>query len=185
MWYVVRVAIDQEEQMFPKIERVICNICPAEVFVPRYVRMRKFKGEWKTDMPVLFAGYVFVDMEEKDAEAVKRALYIFTGLVEPVCIGGGFHPIRESEQFFLESMMDGEHNIGFSVGNILDGNLVVDRGPLMGKAQYVCRIDRHHRRADVKLALWGEEYRMRVGLEVKSKTGTEKQESEGNVAERL
>lgn len=117
---------------------------------------------------VLFPGYVFVCTKQPDQ--VEKRLQIFTHGVKPVRIGGGFNPIRSEEQEFLQSMMNEDYEIGYSSGNIIDGKLVIDYGPLMDKTESVVKIDRHRRFAEILMTLWGVEQRIRVGLGVISKS---------------
>lgn len=170
MWYVLQVASGREMKMLGDVGRALEHSGCAEPFVPRCVRLRRYHGNWHSELAVLFPGYIFVDADSKYAEEIRRALCIFNGSVTPVCIGGGFHPIRKEEQHFLEGVMDGAHEIGISVGDIVGGKLVVEQGPLMHMVRYVRKIDRHKRTAEVGVTIFGEERRVRMGLEVRTKS---------------
>jgi predicted HTH domain antitoxin len=63
-------------------------------------------------------------------------------------------------------MLDETYCIRYSLGYIVDGELVVESGPLSGKAQYVTKIDRHRREADIVIHLFQEERKVQVGLKV-------------------
>lgn len=170
MWYVLQVAVGREDTLLPSIEKALLTVGGCEVFTPHYQGFRKVQGIWRNETRVLFPGYVFVDTDQ--AEPVEKRLHIFTTSIKPVCIGGGFYPIRPEEQAYLMKMMDSPYEIAASVGDIIDGKLTIRQGPLRGRAELVRRIDRHKRTADVACTLWGEERRMRVGLELRRKIVT-------------
>ena len=60
--------------------------------------------------------------------------------------------------------------MGISTGIIEDGNLKVIDGPLKGFEKYIVRIDRHKRKAWLKIKLFGEERKFNAGLCVIEKT---------------
>jgi putative transcription antiterminator len=172
MWYVIQVAEGTEENIIPKIGRALENVPDCNFIVPKYISNRRYQGMWHEEIKVLFPGYMFVDTVH--SEEVLEGLKIFSANVKPVCIGGGFYPIRKEEQEFLLSMMNNRYEIELSVGNIVDGRLIVDAGPLKNRSSSVCRIDRHKRTAELVLTLWGEKRRVKVGLQVKERlTGDE------------
>lgn len=165
MWYVLQVAVGREDSLIPAIERALRPLGDCEVFTPHYLAFRKNKDGWFTERRTLFPGYVFVDTQKPDA--LEKRVRIFTTSVKAVCIGGGFYPIRPAEQEFLAGMMGASREIAVSIGEMIEGNLVVRQGPLIGHVGDVKKIDMHKRRAEVACSLWGEERRMRVGLEVR------------------
>lgn len=178
MWYVIQTENKQEELMRGQIAKALADVCPCELFVPKYVCKWKHAGEWLMTTRVLFPGYVFLDFEgeagapwrtpsadplkisdtaeicEKRKKAVLKRLQLFIShKAEPVCIGGGFYPIRPDEQAFFEGMMTPNHEIGNSVGDIIGGKLIVHSGPLQNHTDLVTFIDRHKCIADVRTSL--------------------------------
>ena len=92
----------------------------------------------------------------------------------PVRIGGGFHPINKEEEEILQQLMDENDLILASVGNIIDGKLIVDEGPLKGLEDRVRKINRHDRWGEVEIELFEECKTMRVGLQIVARlTGDE------------
>lgn len=65
--------------------------------------------------------------------------------------------------------MDENDLIQASVGNIIDGKLIVDEGPLKGLEDRVRKIERHDRWADLEMEVLEERRMMKVGLQVVSK----------------
>lgn len=170
MWYVIQVVGGKEKKMLSHINKALSQVPNLKLFIPRYVCMRKYQGQWHQEVKELFPGYIFVDTQQP--ELVEKGLRIFVSDVKPVCIGGGFYPIRQDEEKFLRGMMNAQNEIGISIGNLVNGRLVAESGPLESMPEAVdaiCKIDRHKRIAELKLSLWGKERRVQVGLEVKEK----------------
>lgn len=96
--------------------------------------------------------------------------------VTPVCIGGGFYPIRQEEEVFLRQLLDSQACIRFSTGYLVDGQLQVWQGPLKQAQSKVRKIDRHKRLAEIEIQLFEESRYIRLGLEVKAKVSGEEYE---------
>lgn len=179
MWYVIQVKAGAEEEMQKKCRRALPMSVCRSVFAPKFRKMMKFKGVWKEEERILFPGYLFIEIFEQSGkpEMLEGLLKPLSVLARPVCIGGGFYPIRQEEETFLRSVMDEDYVLGTSVGYVVDGSLVVTKGPLIQYADCVKRFDRHKRIGELELALWGEKRKVTVGLEVVAKvTGAEFEE---------
>ena len=61
-----------------------------------------------------------------------------------------------------------------SVGNVVDGKLIVDEGPLKDLEGRVRKFERHDRWEDVEMPLFGVYKSMKVGLQVVAKMTGEK-----------
>ena len=171
MWYVVHTMIGREESAMEQC-KVAVGMTANRFILPKCQFNRRWHGEDKLIEKVAFPGYFFIDsnMPKELLELLQRIPTIVT----PVRIGGGFHPIKEEETIVLQRMMDENDVIQASVGNIVDGKLVVDEGPLKGLEDKVRKIERHDRWADIELPLFDECKTMRVGLQVVAKvTGEE------------
>lgn len=171
MWYVVRTEEGRESAAVGKCRRAIPAGVATGVFSPHYEYMRRYQGAWHVKEGVLFPGYVFI--ESRRPEELEKYLARIVGVVVPVCTGGGFYPLREDEEELLRSMFDRDYCIRYSLGYIVDGGLVVEQGPLCGKAHYVTRIDRHRRCADFSFRLFDEERSVQVGLAVPARLTAE------------
>lgn len=167
MWYVVQAAAGQEDKAVEQCRNAIPAAVYGELFSPGYEYMWRHQGTWHMKLGVLFPGYIFIGSEKP--EELEKSLEHIPGVVSPVCIGGGFYPIRKEEEDFLQSLFDETYCIRFSTGYIVDGKLIVEEGPLCGKSQYVTKIDRHKRFADITLRLFEQERKVRLGLEVPAK----------------
>lgn len=170
VWYVVQVVNGTEDSAVEKCRQAIqTEIAPA-IFTPKCQKLKKFAGTWQIVTDVLFSDYVFIESTEF-SDILLEQLKRIPGTVTPVQIGGDFYPIREDEELFLRALMDEHGCIPLSTGHIMDGTLIIDDGPLDGKTEWVRRIDRHHRIAEIEIMLWSQVRRMKVGLEVTSKAG--------------
>lgn len=130
-----------------------------KIFSPSYEGMHKYQGEWHIEINKLFPGYVFIQSE--NADQLETYLEHLSGTVTPVQIGGGFYPIRIEEQAFLMEMLDTDECVRYSLDYIVDGKLVVERGPLSGKTDHVRK-----RIANLTIRLFGQDRQIRVGLEI-------------------
>ena len=139
-----------------------------KIFSPSYEGMHKYQGEWHIEINKLFPGYVFIQSE--NADQLETYLEHLSGTVTPVQIGGGFYPSRTEEQAFLMEMLDADDCVRYSLDYIVDGKLVVERGPLSGKTDHVRKIDRHKRRAYIDVSLFGRTVPASVGLEIVRKS---------------
>ncbi|QWT54157.1 antiterminator LoaP [Eubacterium sp. MSJ-33] len=168
MWYVVQVMNGTEAAAIEKCRHAISRNLATHIFTPTCEKMKKYAGEWQIVTEVLFRGYVFIE-SDASADSLLDELAHIPSVVMPVQIGGGFYPIREDEELFLRSLMDEKGCICLSTGHIVEGNLLIDQGPLDGKTAWVKKIDRHKRVAELEILLWQVVRRIRVGLEVTSK----------------
>ncbi|MGN0153777.1 MAG: antiterminator LoaP [Lachnospiraceae bacterium] len=175
MWYVIQVTTGEENRTCQRCKNLFSTTLFCDVFVPMYVRQKKYQGVWKEECKVLFPGYLFVDTDEP--EIVEEELMKLTCMAKPVCIGSSFVPLEVDEQEMLEQLLDVDSVVQTSTGYIVDGTLLVTQGPLQGMEQYVKRIDRHKRIAEMEIPVLHEMRKTLVGLEVVAKVT--KEEFEG------
>lgn len=167
MWYVIQVPEGEEENVCIQCRRAFDPVHFREVFVPKYVRMKHYQKEWHQECRSLFPGYIIVDTEHpKD---IERVLGVLNRIARPVCVGDEFLPIGKQEQEFIKAMMDEQHVIQMSVGNIVNGQFNIYKGPLQDKGEYLRKIDRHKRTGQIEIRLFDRIKRMEVGLEIVSK----------------
>lgn len=173
MWYVVHSAEGTEDAVIEKCKNAIPADVASKIFSPNHEFMRRYQGAWHIKEGRLFPGYIFIESEKP--EELLKCLERISGTVKPVCIGG-FIPIRKDEEEFLQSMMDETYCIRYSLGYIVDDELIVENGPLCGKTGCVRKIDRHRRIAKISFCLFNEEKSAEVGLQVPARlTGEEYQ----------
>ena len=67
MWYVIQVMSGEEhekEQLFKKLILNRDGRTYDKIFVPMYVRKKRYQGRWHEEQKVLFPGYIFVDTSD-------------------------------------------------------------------------------------------------------------------------
>ena len=170
MWYVVQTTAGKEESAMADCKAAVGDA--ADRFILSKCQFsRRIKGERKMFEKVAFPGYFFIESDVP--EQLEKLLLRIPGVVTPVRIGGGFNPIRKEEEVILRQLMDENDCILYSVGNLVDGKLVVEEGPLKTFAGKVTRIERHDRWADIEMPLFETCKTMKVGLEIKAKVTAE------------
>lgn len=165
MWYVVQTSVGMEHTAVEKCSHALEKNMVTQIFTPEIEVKKHYLKEWHTKLQVMFPGYVFLESSARSRE-LEKLLWRISGVVKPVKIGGDFNPITAEEEAFLREMMDENHFIRISVGDIIDGELIIRNGPLNGKTAYVKKIDRHRRLAMLDISLWKEDRSVPVGLEV-------------------
>jgi transcriptional antiterminator NusG len=170
MWYAVQSLIGDETSASEKCRSAFPKGTCRETFVPRYMKMKRYQGAWHKECHPLFPGYFIVDSDPAHAATIEQTLSVLGRIVRPVCVGSEFLPIKKEEQEFLQTMMDSEHIIQMSEGNIHDGTFDIYQGPLRQKDKQILRIDRHKRTAEIEVSFMGETRRVKVGLEIKNKS---------------
>ena len=74
MWYVLQVPTGREDRLIEEIRSYRIQEYFEEVFAPRSVRKKKYRGKWQTSEELLFPGYLFVISENPEElyQALKR-----------------------------------------------------------------------------------------------------------------
>lgn len=171
MWYVLQVAAGREDELCQKCKEAFLGKEATDIFVPKYVWMKKVKGVRKKEVSPLFFGYIFVESEKP--KSLEKQLEILQD-VKPVCIGGEFCPLQKEEEDFLRQFLGQEKIVSFSIGYLVDGELkVINGGILKEFTEKIRKINRHKRLAEVEVSLFGETKRILAGLEVKDKITAE------------
>ncbi len=171
MWYALQVTVGREDELCQKCKKAFLGKEATDVFVPKYVWMKKVKGVRKKEVSPLFYGYIFV--ESTTPKSLEKHLEIFQD-VKPVFIRGEFCPLEREEEDFLRHFLGKEKTVSFSIGYLVDGELRVVNGGILKKfTEKIRKIDRHKRLAEVEASLFGETRRILAGLEVKGKITAE------------
>ena len=149
-WYIV-YAPGREQATCNRIKKLIPRDLLEDAFVLRKERVRKLNGIWVTDTVPMYKDYLFV--VTRDACALDRALQCLSNPVS-ICKGDGrfYTPISEEAQAWYEGMMDSTHTIRTSTAVIVDGELQIKNGPLMGQENKVTRVMRHQCSCKVAVA---------------------------------
>lgn len=173
MWYVIQALGSEDiEKVCAKCRTAMPEEVVAELFIPRYICLKYFRKEWHEKLLPLFPDYFFLDTRQP--EEVLERLKLLSRIMKPVCVGKDFVPIYPEEQKFLEEMMDDNHVIQKSTGNLIDGKFDIYEGPLrdVEKHRLVRKIDRHKRLANLEVQLLGTARQVKVTLEIVKKINT-------------
>ena len=65
-WYAVQVRTGQEEKIVEACQLLVNQHALEECFIPKYKRMKKYKGKWHQIDAILFTGYVFMISDHID-----------------------------------------------------------------------------------------------------------------------
>ena len=167
MWYVAQVSSGQEVAVRDMCKQMIDPGILQDCFVPEYETMRKVQGKWQSIQRKLFPGYLFLVtetlplllMQLKHVPANVRLLG--QGVFE-----GDITPLSEVEKDWIVAFMDETHCVRMSEAVIEGDTILITHGPLLGREAIIKKIDRHKRRAQIEISMFGRTSMATIGLEV-------------------
>lgn len=164
MWYAVQVKTGEEEKT-----KLLCNkMIPEEIleecFIPYYEKKIKYMGKWHTETEVLFPGYIFMISEQK-VDLISNVKKI-PKLIKILGDGDEIIPLYDNEIDFLMKFGKKEHVVKMSQAYIENDKIVITDGPLKGYEGIIKRINRHKRKAIVKVEFFGRTMEVNVGVEI-------------------
>ena len=118
----------------------------------------------------MFPGYLLMVTRDMDACATRLGELAAPGFLHLLTTPDGLPaslPVREAR--LIAELAGDSRCVAASEGAIVDGRLVVYRGPLAGREDLITKIDRHKRMAYLDMSLLGRPC-VRMALEVVSKT---------------
>lgn len=167
MWYVVQVRTGTEESIRIQCEKNLSEEVLERCFIPYYEERKRIRGEWTTQMKILFPGYVFMITEE--LEKLYDQLRNVIGLTKLIGTGREVVALREDEVGFLKKVGGEEQIVEMSEGIIEDAQVKITSGPLVGMEGCIRKIDRHKRKAWLEVEMFGRIQVVQVGLEIVAK----------------
>lgn len=168
-WYLAACPAGREQATCEKILAIISDELLEEAFVPRTERQKKLHGEWRTTVTSLLRVDGYFIVATRDATELSRHLAKLTFPVQLAgAVGRGYAPISKDAQVFLEETMDASHVVRLSWGEIVDDELHVLRGPLVGCEPRIVRANRRKALALVRLEgdSTGEEFTILMPLAI-------------------
>lgn len=168
MWYVVQTMSSQESQVKEFIERTVEFGLVQEVFIPRYEVMKRIKSVWRKRIEVLMPGYVFVVTKNPSKlKAQLRGVPRFTHLLGNDDM---FTPLDDRDIAFINAFTSSENRtVKMSTGVVEGDDVIILNGPLMGRAGWIKKIDRHKRLAYLKVEMLGRAATVKLGIEIVAK----------------
>ncbi len=135
-----------------------------DMFVLTYDRMRRYEGMWHLERQSLFPGYVFLESEEQVIRQDELGDCLITsGILECMI------QVGRKEEKFLKELCGEAHNLKMSRGVIWKGITRITEGPLKGRENRICEIDRHKRLARIEIGMEPDCYFIPAGLEITEK----------------
>ena len=168
MWCVVQVRQGSEESVRQQCREKLSPDLVKNCYVFYYEEKKHIRGEWVIQERPLFPGYVFMVTDE--ADRLGDELLRIKGQTKLLEMDDRVLSLSKAEEDFLKAFGGKEQTIEMSEGVIERSKVRVYSGPLVGKERYICKIDRHKRRAFLELPMLGQRRRIQVGLEIVSKT---------------
>ena len=167
MWYVIQVRTGLEESIRIQCEKLIDRHAMERCFIPYCEKMKCYYGKWHKEKQILFPGYLFV--VSQDVEALFLELNRIIGLTKLLGTGNMIVPLTSEEESVLKQISNDDQIVTMSKGLIVNNQVIILEGPLKGREGYICKIDRHKRRARLELLMFGRKQNVELGLEILEK----------------
>lgn len=168
MWYVMQVRTGTEENVRLQCERMLDSDVCEHCFIPYFQQKKRYEGEWHIQERILFPGYVFLFTQ--NYAALKKQLARTSGISKIVGTGYETIPFTEEEINFIFRLVTEKQVVEFSTGVIENNQLHILHGPLKGLEDYIRKIDRHKRKAWLKIEKSGRSLELQLGLEIVEKS---------------
>lgn len=161
-WYALFVTTGEEDNVK---ERLLYRFKDSfKVLVPKRKLKERKKGIWKSNIKVLFPGYVlmygYLGVEE------YYNLKKIPGLIKLIRTGYEPAEIKDYEMEVISKLIFNNEIIGESSVLIENGNIVVVDGPLTSLEGKIISINRRKGRAKVCLNFMGEERTIELPISV-------------------
>ena len=148
-----------------------------KAFTPLKEVIHRIQGKRVIVRKPLFPSYLFVETE-LTPNGFQQALLQYRsqirGILKELKYEDDVSALSSEERAYLEGLMDEEHNVRLSKGEILDGEVIITEGPLKGYESNIIRIDRHKRRAILNVCMNDQEMQVDVSLEIVKKIESQK-----------
>lgn len=147
-WYVLQVQTGSELDVQKELLRR-----GVEAVVPLENRQIHRAKQWISKQYIVFAGYVFIRMMYSWSQ-----YYILSGINGVIRLLGGGHkpePLSQAEAEWILSLSDMLKEP--SVLKLTENGFEVISGALLGLKDNIIKLERHYRRAVVKLHIAGQE----------------------------
>ncbi len=164
-WYVGQVLAGKEASTLSQCRKLIDPSILHESFVPEFETMWKSSAGWRPKRRLLFPGYLFFVTDNIEALAAGLA-----NVPNRVRILGdeenSFMALSDAERDWFLAFIDQDRVVRMSEGVIENDQVIITKGPLMGKEARIRKVDRHKRCAFVEVDMFGRKTTARVGLEI-------------------
>lgn len=168
MWYVIWTATGKEEELRNEIVKSVSQELYSKCWVPCRMERRKESGRWLDVKKVLFPGYLFI--ETNDIEAIYIELRHIVYFSKILKTGDCYTPVNAKEEQLIRRLTGEGDIVTISSGIIENDKVIIHSGPLKGMEGFIKKIDRHKRKAYLKIEMFNRMVETCVGLEIVEKT---------------
>lgn len=163
MWYVIYTLKGQEQRAADEVKRDVAG-ADENVFIFENEMEYKVNGEWIKDRKPFFSGYIFVELDESKAQDFDYRLRKEKHPLKLMGIDGKITPIKPEEEDYLTKLGGDNHIIQYSEGFRIDDRVEIISGSFKGFKGEISKLNRHKRRARIKMSLMGIETEVDIGL---------------------
>lgn len=167
MWFVLHCQKGNEEEIIRSCKQHISDDILTDAFTLSYRCLKKRQGVWQQESHPLFSEYVI--LESDAAEPLSKALERYRPLTHVLEDSETLWQVRPEEEQMLRTLCAPAHELQLSRGYISSGSTHITEGPLKGREELIRKIDRHKRLAWLSLPVFGEDHRVKAGLEIYEK----------------
>ena len=164
MWYVIRVNSGREEEALLFMRTIIDLEGIGRAFIPKVTRKRKRRDGWKDVVYALVPGYIF--FESEIPEQLFFELKKVPKRTDLLRIDEDILSVSPKEEVFIKALLDPDDMVTVSTGHKEGDEVIIDKGPLVGKEALIKDIDIHKRKAVIATEMFGRIMELTVGLEV-------------------
>ena len=170
-WVVAQVTVGKEEEIRKSCADMLSKSILEDVFVPKHVRFKRYKGEWHKETRPLYSGYIF--MVTPDPSDLEKALTKVPGYHRLLKADDVILTINPEEKAFIRRIAGRDNTVDISVGYKEGDKIKVISGPMMGLEGDIVHVDRHKRLVTINTTLFGRTVKTTLGLELTYKSPEE------------
>ena len=164
VWVVAQVFAGKEEEVRRTCAEMLPKDVIEDVFVPRQVRLKKYRGEWRKEKRPLYSGYVF--FVTRDPEGLDKALIKVPGRHRLLKADDIILTISDEEKAFLRRIGGSDNVVDISVGYKEGDRIRILSGPMVGLEGDIIHVDRHKRLVTINVSMFGRTVKTTLGLEL-------------------
>lgn len=163
-WYAVQVKTGKEQATANLCRAIVNGEILMKSFIPRYERMKRYRGNWHKEQLPMFPGYIFLATERVDE--LFQDLKLVPELTKILGDGSEFVPIKDEEKALLQRLGNEMYVMEMSIGYLVGERVIILSGPMKGMEGMIKRIDRHKRLAVLNVEMFGRWVDVMVGVEI-------------------
>lgn len=164
VWVVAQVISGKEEEVRKTCADMLKGGVLEDVFVPRQVRLKKYKDGWRRERRPLYPGYVF--MVTSDPQSLEKALIKVPGRHRLLKADDIILTVSEEEKEFLQRLAGPGNIVDISTGYKEGDTIKILSGPMVGLEGHIVHVDRHKRLVTINVSLFGRTVKTTLGLEL-------------------